>query len=347
MPLYLCGKSALEMWRMLRAMESEDPQPHNVCRKSAITDAIHTKHQLNGLSDNARNLLYGIPQPYHVLVPSYEQRRRTDTIQTHVWSQKLPRGTFVDLGDGIYLSSGPFLFLQLANERTLIETVQAGLELCGIYTLFSARAFGFEPTDPSETMYDFISGVPPVTSVAKISRFLEGCHGQYGHRDAEKALQYVLDDAGSPMETAGYMLACMPKRYGGYGISKPVFNPLVSVVTKSGTRNRRPDLFWRGPGVDVEYNSDLIHLAKEQYYKDAQRQVELVASKVRVLPLTRDDIMSAAKFDRFVFGLARVLNERQRAFPKDWKTRRKALRKTVLFSKKRKTGEEKEESGPS
>lgn len=333
MPLYLCGKSALEMWRVLRAIESEEPQQHNVCRKSAITDPVHTKHQLKGMSGEARELLYSIAQPYHVLVTEHSQRGDSGSFKPHVWSRPLPSGTFVDLGNDVYLSSGPFLLLQLASEQEFAQVIRVGLELCGIYTLFSPLAIGLKPTDPSETTFGFVAGVPPVTSVAKIERFLEGCRNQYGHRDATKALQYLLDDAGSPMETAAYMLACMPRRYGGYGIPKPEFNPLVRVATKGGSRQRRPDLYWRGPSVDVEYNSDLIHLAKEQYYKDAKRQVELVAARVRVLPLTRNDVMNAENFDAFAFGLAKVLGLRRRAFPKDWTDRRKALRKVVLARK--------------
>ena len=330
MPIYLCGQSALEMWRYLRAAESPDPQSHNVCRKSAITDPVHTKHQFRALSSETQDLLYAIPWPCHVLVKSHADRRESRMFKPRVWSRPLPRGTFVELNEELYLSSGPFLMLQLANELDFVRAVRVGLELCGIYTLYMGEKIGLKSTDPSEKIYKFISGVPPVTSVAKIERFLEGCHGQMGHREADKVLKYLLDDSGSPMESAAYMLACMPKRYGGYGVHKPAFNPTVNVQTKSGLEQRRPDLFWAGPGVDVEYNSDLIHIAKEQYYKDAKRQVELVAARYQVLPLTRDDVMSPVKFDKFMFGLAKVLGIRMRAFPADWRARRKALRKGVF-----------------
>lgn len=333
MPIYLCGKSALGMWRYLRAAESPNPQPHNVCRKSAITDPVHTKHQLRALSEETQDLLCALDRPCHVFVKSRSERRTSSTFKPRVCSRILPRGTFVQLNEELYLSSGPFLMLQLARELDFASAVRAGLELCGIYTLYMGERIGLKSTDTTEPIYRCISGIPPVTSVAKIERFLAGCDGQPGHREAQKVLQYLLDDSGSPMETAAYMLACMPKRYGGYGIRKPIFNPTVTVQTKDGLSQRRPDLFWAGPGVDVEYNSDLIHIAKEQYYKDAKRQVELVAAHYRVLPLTRDDVMSPVKFDAFVFGLARVLGVRMRAFPADWRERRKALRRCVFARK--------------
>lgn len=333
MPIYLCGTSALEMWRYLRAAESPEPKHHPISRKNAITDSVHTKHQLRALSEETQELLYAIPEPYHVLVTSRAERRASAMLKPHLWSRPLPRGTFVSINDELYLSSGPFLILQLANELELAAAVRVGLELCGIYTLYMGEKIGLSSTDPSEKRYKFISGIPPVTTVDKVERFLEGCYGQVGHREADAVCQYLLDDSGSPMETAAYMLACLPKRYGGYGIHKPVFNPTLNVQTQAGTSQRRPDLFWPGPGVDVEYNSDLIHIAKEQYYKDAERQVQLVASSIRVLPLTRSDVMSPAKFDAFVFGLAKVLDVRLRKFPADWRDRRKALRKCVFARK--------------
>ena len=330
MPLYLCGESALEMWRSVRANDFYDPQPRNVCRKSAITKPVYTKHQLNGLSDHAERLLSRIPQPYHVLVSSEDERSTTDLLKPHVWTTPLPRGTFVDLGGEVYLSSGPFLFLQLASELNLARTVQVGLELCGIYTQFVHDGKVHKSTDPLDTVHTSMTGVVPATSIARSRRFLEGCAGQKGHRRAEQAAQFVLDDSGSPMESAAYMFGCMPKRYGGHGIAQPEFNPALTVVTKDGARTRRPDLYWRAQGVDVEYNSDLIHMAKEQYYKDARRQVELTASNVRVLPLTRNDVMYADNFDRFAFGLAKVLGTRLRAYPDDWGERRRELRHAVL-----------------
>ena len=338
MPIYLCGRSALEMWRTLRAAEKESPQAHNVCRKHSIVDAVHKRRQLKALSSEAQELLQAIPQPYHVLAPSRECQRASQTLKPHIWSRPLPHGTFVQLSDEVYLSSPPFLLLQLATELEFAQVITTALEFCGIYTLFNPWSCEFESTDPSEKTYDFISGIPPITSVAKIGRFLQGCRDQRGHRETEKILQYVIDDSGSPMETAAYMLACMPKRYGGYGLPKPQFNPLVRVATSGGSRYRRPDLYWEGRSVDVEYNSDLIHIAKSAYYKDAQRQVELVAAKVKVLPLTRNDIMNISNFDAFMFGLEKVLGVRRYAFPKNWTARRSALR-AVVFNRREVTAE--------
>lgn len=333
MPLYLCGESALVMWRHMRVNNLFDPVPLKVSRKSSIRDALHTKHQLNTLSSSAIELLEAIPKPYHVLVSSKKERRKSKTIKPHVWSRPLPRGTFVDLGGEIFLSSGPFLFLQLANMYDLHRAVKYGLELCGIYSIKAPYDAWRTSTDPSETHFGSITGVAPATSVARIKLFLEGCDGQVGHREADTALQYVIDDSGSPMETAAYMFACLPKRYGGHGIKKPIFNPALTVTTKEGSRKRRPDLYWPAQSVDVEYNSDLIHIAKDQYYKDAKRQVELAASSVRVLPLTRNDVVSTDNFDRFAFGLAKVLGIRQRAYPPNWEERRLKLRNAVLFDR--------------
>ena len=104
------------------------------------------------------------------------------------------------------------------------------------------------------------------------------------------------------METAVYLLLCLPKRLGGYGLPKPILNPKIIISN--------PD----GP------------------YRDSRREIELTVANIKVLPLTRQQLMSADGFDAFAQGLRRLLGIRSRSFDAQWMYRRDELRQTLLAS---------------
>lgn len=97
-------------------------------------------------------------------------------------------------------------------------------------------------------------------------------------------------------------------------------------------RGWRPDLFWLGPNIDVEYNSDAEHSGEWARYRDSRREVELAVADVRVLPLTRPQLMDADSFDAFAQGLRRMLGIRSRTPDAGWAHRRAELRHTLLLN---------------
>ena len=132
------------------------------------------------------------------------------------------------------------------------------------------------------------------------------------------------------METAVYLLLCLPKRLGGYGLPKPVLNPKLIVRNPDGTKERYPDLFWTGANIDVEYNSDEAHSGEWSRYRDSKREIELTVANVKVLPLTRPQLLNVDEFDAFAQGLRRLLGVRARAADSGWNHRRAELRRKLL-----------------
>ena len=68
----------------------------------------------------------------------------------------------------------------------------------------------------------------------------------------------------------------------------------------------------------------------QQRYRDSKREVELTVANVRVLPLTRRQLMSVSEFDAFAQGLRKMLGIRSRKVDSEWAYRRDELRGRLL-----------------
>ena len=79
-------------------------------------------------------------------------------------------------------------------------------------------------------------------------------------------------------------------------------------------------------------NSDSAHSGEWSRYRDSRREIELTVANIKVLPLTRQQLMSADGFDAFAQGLRRLLGIRSRSFDAQWMYRRDELRQTLLAS---------------
>ena len=132
------------------------------------------------------------------------------------------------------------------------------------------------------------------------------------------------------MESALYLLLCLPRARGGYGLPQPTLNPKVTVSVAGSKTDRFPDLFWSSHNIDVEYNSDEEHSGEWSRYRDSRREVELTVADVRVLPLTRNQLMDTDGFDEFANGLRRMLKIQKRREDPRWRQRRDDLRRNLL-----------------
>ena len=327
MALYLCGRAALDVMRYLRAT-NDGEIPGTPARPRRLGNALHTNRQLNELGEEAQRLHAHINGKVEALVPKPEQVTRTSRLETHLWSHAIPRGSFIDLGNGIYLSSPAFLFMQMATELGEVELILLGLELCGSYSFWRLPSpFGATRDDDlSDVTYE----LRPALTAANLKAFVARMSGTRGAVGARKALPYVIDNSASPMESAVYLLLCLPRHLGGRGLPAPLFNVKVNVTTSTTSTCRYPDLYWPVRAVDVEYQSDQDHSGNWARYQDARRQVELEAENVAVLPLTRHQVMDASEFNAFATTVRRMLGVRSRPLPSDWEWRYDNLRRTVL-----------------
>jgi hypothetical protein len=328
MALYLYGSSALDVMRYLRAV-GDGSLPGNPARPRHLGDAVFTNRQLNELGHEAKLVLSHVRGPIQVLVPSRRMCMRSKRLATHIWSHEIPAGAYRSLDNGIYLPTPAFLMEQLANQLDEVDLISLGLELCGYY---SAWAY------PSDKLWHSVEDeyrgctfqLEPATTAARLAHFLQHRSGERGRMRMDRALHWILDNAASPMESAVYLLLCLPRRLGGYGLRKPLFNVEVKVSTSTSSTSRFPDLYWAESTLDVEYDSDKDHSGDWSRYRDARRSIELAAENVTVLPLTRDQLMDADGFHAFATSVRRNLGMRSRVLDAAWHARYLDLRNRLL-----------------
>ena len=332
MGLYLAGESSLALIRYLRSVGGSEGVVGSIVRKRTISDAANTVRQIQELDETAQGWLRQAGDPIVAFVPGRARGTSTKHLVTHVFGQTVPYGAFLDLGHNVCISSPQYTFTQVAAANDLVGTVVVGMELCGHYSKW--RLAPSEMGDPyfrehKETQTCTFD-LPPAMKVKRAQAFVQRASGLRGTAGAKAALKWVLENSASPMETAVYLLLCLPKRLGGYGLPKPVLNPKVMVSNPDGVKERYPDLFWIGKNIDVEYNSDAEHSGEWSRYRDSKREIELTVGDVKVLPLTRPQLMSASEFDAFAQGLRRMLGVRSQGFDEAWLFRRDELRSRLL-----------------
>lgn len=337
MRLYLAPSSSLGLMHHMRIENGENGLQGIAVRKKYLDDAINSKRALDGLDETARRWLGHAGDPIRVYVDDRTRGTSTKHLITQVLGGPVLPGTFLDIGHGVCICTPQFLFSQMAKELDLIDAISIGMEFCGTY---SVDRIGLDREGKAEGLAlgriqknrSCVYNLPRAMVSSRAKRFTERLWGRRGKREAQAALRWVADGSASPMETAVYLLLCLPKRLGGYGLPKPVFNPKLVISNPDGVKERYPDLFWQGANIDVEYNSDAEHAGEWARYRDSKREVELVIANVKVLPLTRAQLMDVDEFDAFAQGLRRMMGVRTRPTDPEWIRRRAELRQRLLAS---------------
>ena len=332
MRLYLAPTSSLKLIRYLRSTNGEEGLMGTPMRKRMLTDAINTSHAMDELDPTAQRWLEHAGSPVHALVPDRSEGTSTSRLVTHVHSGPMPYNTTLDLGHGICICSPRFTFMQMTTQVDLIEAILIGMELCGSYSFWRLEPhimkdpYYLSPAEERACTFK----LPTAMQSKRTCAFVEKQRGNRGALGARDALKWIIDNSASSMETAVYLLLCLPKRLGGYGLPKPILNPKLIISNPSGSKERYPDLFWPGANIDVEYNSDSKHSGEWTRYRDSKRAIELTVANIKVLPLTRAQLTRTTEFDAFAQGLRRMLGVRSRAADADWEYHRNELHRRLL-----------------
>jgi len=285
-----------------------------------------------------RGEAWGLSLPLDIMVSALSARRPSKAVRPHVCSVTLPGGAFVKAGNGLYVSSPEFCFLQMAGEYPLAKLITLGNELCGTYsrldkaTICEGQA---ERQDEGQVVFDQLAyNLPHLTSKKKLQAFTDRMGGWIGQRQALKALRYISDGSGSPMETTLFILLTLPYRYGGYGLPIPEFNaciyPKKGGLPFAGRSFYRGDLLWREAGVVVEYNSDMVHANKDSMAMDAIRRGDLALCGISEVTVTKRQIHSIELFDKVARQIASSIGKRLRYEDQVFLKARRELR-GVLF----------------
>jgi len=222
----------------------------------------------------------------------------------------------------------------MVSEYPLAKLVKLGIELCGIYSQPDKASMCDKQDKEQDKFAQSLYNLPYLTSKKKLQAFTDCMGGWSGQRQALKALRYISDGSGSPMETILFMLLTMPYRYGGYGFPMPELNgciyPKKGVLTFAGRGFYRGDLLWREAGVVVEYNSDMVHANADSIAMDAIRRGDLALCGISEVTVTRRQLYSIELFDKVARQIAARIGKKLRYKDPGFLKARRELR-SVLF----------------
>lgn len=328
MAIYVQGLSALAHYRSSNARTDVE---HCTASVRALSNA--SSSLADAIDSGVWRLGIGNPTPetpLEVLVKDKSQRSGSKSIRPRIWKDTVPAKAFRTVRKGLYVSSPEFVFLQMATRLDLPELVELGMELCGTYR---RDVEAFTPGSPEPTRMTAYNQ-SPLTTLRRLRGFIVSMKSAPGGRRALRAIDYVLPNSASPMETALYLLLCLPRRLGGYALPKPELNPPI-ILTRAGKRftirsSARPDLYWRSAHLDLEYNSDEFH-DEDQRAADSMRRKALERMNVEVIELTKQELFSTEIFHAIVLRIARRLGKRIRSETEGaFFERRATLRKLLL-----------------
>lgn len=257
-----------------------------------------------------------------VAVPSGPERLRASFFSSTVYASCLPSGAFVDLGEGIQVAGPELLFLEMTDLLSAPAHVMLGLELCG--------TFGRDPWRPrtGEVAFD----LEPATSVERIREFVRS--SRYFGDSAQRALErldYVADNAWSPMEAVLAAMVALPVTECGYGLGRVTLNQRRDndefLVERGCPGSRVPDVEVLGTPLGFNYDGrahlDLESVAeaaddgareaamasvREKYLDDLRRNRELMAHGLVVMPVTSEDLFHEGGCDALVYEALSLLD---------------------------------------
>ena len=246
---------------------------------------------------------YDIPFPIHIMVPKSSQRSQGKLFVCHLMPRSLPDGSFINLSGTVQIISPELCFVLAANYLSIPQLAVLACDLCGIYV----------PDDDSE--FGQVNRYP-VTTVNKIETYIKKAKKIQGIKKARKAIAFALDRSNSPMESKLSVAAILSYLYGGYSLEHPVLNYYVDLSDRTAEmlhcNQLCCDIVWPDKKVIVEYDSDLVHLSKQRFYKDKNRTMALNASGYTVLNVTYDSLRNTSSVDSLFMLITKSIGKRIR-----------------------------------
>ena len=267
---------------------------------------------------------YGLSFPVQLMAPSSEKRRKNKYYSCKVGMHGLPEKSFIcaakaankpsvlptfterspdsDTVFHICISTPEACFLQAASELPFLHLVKLGYDLCARYVCVQEQPY-------------MQVNRKPLTSVASIRGYLERAGGCKGVKRAKQAIQYVLDNSNSPMETKLCMIMVLPLSMGGYGLKKPELNQGITLKKEAAALLGREvihvDMKWALERVAVEYDSNYAHLSAEQHSRDKSRITALSMSGYTIISITVESLKSE-HIDETFLALQKALGQKIR-----------------------------------
>ena len=207
--LRICDDSALLFWRSVGSRVPPRPSAKRAIRPSG--GAAAGKPSPERIAYLPRRYPALAHEPLHLLVPRGEDRIRCKGVRCLVHAGALPRGSFCEAEENLFVLSPELCFMRLAPKLSLPHAAQLGSEFCGAYSL----------SDDDERS---MRKRAPITHAASLRSYVENPTGERGVARARRALRHIEDGAESPRETPIALLFDLPVRLGSCGFPPPKTN---------------------------------------------------------------------------------------------------------------------------
>ena len=323
MEIIISHKSALEYWRLNSSAKINDVA--RLRRK-------HPPLSLPSFAITHEVAPSGLSHPINLMVGNKNAQWKSKTTKARVHTGPAPDGCFISIGDELLVSAPPFCFLQMAGELPLIKLIELGFELCGSYSLPIKNEYspGVEMKAVDEIVYNH----PQLTRIKALKSFTAHMGGVNGYKKAQRALRYIADGSGSPMETILFMLLTLPYKLGGYGLPMPELNRRIDMPSTAKPKRNKPyyvcDFYWPEGGLAIEYDSDFYHTGADRIARDSKKRFDLATRGITVITVTSRQIRNAVEFENLVTLIAGKLKKRLRHRDSQFQKARRELRNQLL-----------------
>ena len=214
------------------------------------------------------------------LVADPNELRHGSNVIGHLCTCELPPGSLIRIPSGfddvkLYVTSPELTFVHMSHASTMHASIYAGMALCSDYRLDPYDRAGVLERPQSDG---------PITSVHRISQYLERAVGIPGRKRAKLALSHVYEHSRSPKESALALFYGLPVRLGGMALGDITMNPLVRVYGgkdmfgSARYEERYPDILIERAlpdnerlAVAMDYDSDAAHAGAEKTLEDKRR----------------------------------------------------------------------------
>ena len=340
MQLALSGRSALAALRALRADKNRSID--DLVRGDLPTPDPAPAQRLTRRVIESQAGSYYVDGQLEVAVARREDRVRTKGVSCSVHTTALPEGSYLELGDGLWIPCPELLFVEMGPYLSPVAHQLLGMELCGGYA------------KPDTYL------VPLVTSAEKVRDYVAKLHDMEGLPQARLVVPRLIDNAWSPREA---LIALFVRRQvGRLGYGMPPIELNARQVTSGGSAESRvPDIKFVGIPVGINYEGEghldldgLVDAAtetvlnpessagqdaldrtlaevREKYVDDQRRNRDLLAEGLTVFTVTNEDLLEESALDSVMLQCMTAI---KRAGGRDLTYQRRAVLNKLLAHKR-------------
>ena len=268
-----------------------------------------TKREVDKLREAYRDIPSETTSLY---VADASLRFRTAGVVCEVASAGFPQGSFGRLPVGSFCPTPACVVVAMGSRLPVHFLVELACELAGSYRKDSRDVRGMVERNA-------------VLALDQLCRYLDDASNMRGSKGARKAVPYVIEGSGSPMETTLFTLLCLGIRLGGAGLPKPEMNARIDLPPEqrasTGRSFLKADMLWRDKRLILEYDSDWAHGNSRSLNRDATRRNALQDLGYTVVTVTREQVFNWESFCALVSQIEKRLGKADRA-KCDWSSKR-------------------------